>query len=75
MAWVEKHGPGFRVRYRLPDGALGTETGFDDITSARNRAKDIESEKRNNRFVDPRAGQTRLAEWVAVWRNDGALGR
>jgi len=67
MAWVEKHGPGFRVRYRMADGSLGTETGFNDITSARNRAKDIESEKRNGRFVDPRAGQTRLAEWVEVW--------
>lgn len=29
MAWVEKHGTGFLVRYRLPDGSLGSETGFE----------------------------------------------
>lgn len=29
MAWAEKRGDGYRVRYRLPDGSLFTENGFD----------------------------------------------
>ncbi len=28
MAWLEKRQGGFRVRYRLNDGTIFTETGF-----------------------------------------------
>jgi len=54
MAWVERHGSGFRIRYRLPDGTLTSETGFETRTDAADRAADVESEQRTGTFVDPR---------------------
>ena len=76
MAWVEKHGPGYRVRYRLPDGSLTSETGFTDRTAARDRARDIESDQRRGTFVDPALGRTTLGEWVLTWSDahDGGAG-
>ncbi|MCP2166573.1 tyrosine-type recombinase/integrase [Goodfellowiella coeruleoviolacea] len=46
---------------------IATESGFESLTEARNRAEDIKSDQRRGRFVDPRAGQTLLGEWVKVW--------
>jgi integrase len=67
MAWVEKHGGGFRIRYRLNDGTLVSETGFDTTTAARARANDVESDTRRGTLTDPRAGQTLLEDWVHSW--------
>jgi hypothetical protein len=51
LAWAERHGKGFRVRYRLADGTLTSETDFPTITAARDRAADIDSEQRRGTFV------------------------
>ncbi|GAA3862683.1 tyrosine-type recombinase/integrase [Saccharothrix violaceirubra] len=67
MAWAEKHGDGFRVRYRLSDGSLRSETGFATRGDAEDRAADIESDQRRGRFVDPRLAQTSVGEWVTQW--------
>ncbi|WP_156754316.1 tyrosine-type recombinase/integrase [Actinokineospora pegani] len=67
MAWAEKHGNGYRVRYRLDDNRLSTETGFTTYDQARDRALDIESLMRTGKFVDPRAGQTLVRNWVLAW--------
>lgn len=67
MAWAEKRGDGFRVRYRLPDGSLFTENGFASREEAENRARDVESDQRRGRFVDPRLAQTRFGDWVREW--------
>jgi integrase len=67
MAWVENRGDGFRVRYRLPDGTLHTESGFPTQEGAENRAADIESDQRRDRFVDPRLAQTTIDEWIRMW--------
>ncbi|MFC6091529.1 tyrosine-type recombinase/integrase [Saccharothrix lopnurensis] len=68
MAWVEKHGPAWRVRYRTPDGTLASETGFTHHTTAKDRARDIESDLRRGTFVDPTLGDLPLREWVPTWR-------
>jgi integrase len=60
---VEKHGSGFRVRYRLPDGSVPSETGF----ASYRVAADVESEQRTGAFVDPRLAQTCVGEWVRRW--------
>jgi integrase len=67
MAWIERHGGGWRVRYERPDGSLGSESGFTNPDQARGRADDIEYELRNQVFRDPRKAQTTVAEWVVVW--------
>lgn len=67
MAWVEKRGDGFRVRYRLPDGTLYSENGFITHDDAANRAADVESDQRRDQLVDPRLAQTTIDEWIQVW--------
>jgi integrase len=67
MAWVEKRGDGFRVRYRLDDGTVFSENGFDTETAAENRAADIESDQRRHRFADPRLAKTTIDEWIRDW--------
>ena len=67
MAWAEKHGDGYRVRYRLPHGSLFTERGFTSRQQAENRAADVESDRRRDHFVDPRRAQTTVGEWVHIW--------
>ncbi|PKW19196.1 tyrosine-type recombinase/integrase [Saccharopolyspora spinosa] len=67
MAWVEKRGDGFRVRYRLNDGTIFTENGFAAQQDADNRAADVESDQRRRRFTDPRLAQTTIDEWIRAW--------
>lgn len=67
MAWVEKRGDCFRVRYRLPDGTLYSENGFATQEGADNRAADVASDQRRDQFVDPRLAQTTIDEWIQVW--------
>src|SRR5689334_641929 len=74
MAWVEKHGSGFRVRYRLPDGSVPSETGFVTHRAAADRAADVESEQRTGAFVDPRLAQTCVGEWVRRWSDAHDVG-
>jgi integrase len=74
MAWVEKRSTGFRVRYRLPDGTLTSETGFDTWSAAADRAADVESEQRNGTLVDPRLAQTRVGEWIRRWSDAHEVG-
>lgn len=66
MAWAEKRGDGFRVRYRLDDGSIFTETGFADRNEAENRAADVESDQRR-RFADRRLAETTIDEWIRQW--------
>lgn len=68
MAWAEKRGTLWRVRYQREDGTLGSENGFITKTAAAARAAEIDADQRRDTFVDPRAGQISLADWVAVWR-------
>lgn len=67
MAWVEKRGSKYRIRYRLADGTLTSEVGFTTRAEAAARANAVESEQRAGSFVDPRLAQTRVGEWVRQW--------
>lgn len=67
MAWVEKRGDGFRVRYRLDDGTIFTENRFATRNEADNRAADVESDQRRRQFTDPRLAQTTIDEWIRTW--------
>ncbi|MEY8041209.1 tyrosine-type recombinase/integrase [Saccharopolyspora cebuensis] len=67
MAWVEKHGAGWRVRYHRSDGSIASEPGYTHPDSARDRAADIEYETRRGTFSDPRNAHTTFGEWVEIW--------
>lgn len=67
MASAEKRGKSWRVRYKLPNGSWGSESGFPTKSAALKRGNDLESDSRHGRFVDPRRAQTPFGEWAPTW--------
>ena len=67
MAWAEKHGKGWRVRYWKDDGTLGSISGFPTKTAADDHADTMESDQRRGTWIDPAAGKLSLAEWTVDW--------
>ncbi|MCA1229962.1 tyrosine-type recombinase/integrase [Saccharopolyspora sp. 6M] len=67
MAWAEKHGSSWRVRYPKKDGTLGSIPGFATKTAAKNYADDIETDQRKGNWIDPAAGKITLSTWVDDW--------
>jgi hypothetical protein len=74
MAWVEQRGGLFRVRLRLPDGAVVTDSTWRDRSAAQIRVKEIDVELAKDTFLDPRDGRIPLAEWVAMWEQTHQAG-
>ncbi len=75
MAWVERRRSGFRVRLRLPDGTVVTDSAHADRPAALVRAEEIEVELARETFLDPRDGKITLGEWVDVWQDTHQAGR
>lgn len=67
MAWVERRTARYRVRYRLADGTVGTDSWHPTKAAAELRCKQVEVEQALDTYIDPAAGRISLAEWVAVW--------
>ncbi|MGX7829029.1 tyrosine-type recombinase/integrase [Actinokineospora sp. 24-640] len=68
MAYVEPSGPDtWRVRYRKPDGTLGSIPGYTSKPSAEAKAEEINVDQRRGQFIDPDAGKTRLQAWAEAW--------
>lgn len=68
MAYPEKRGKVWRVRYKRADGTYGTDpTKYATKTAADQRCEEIEAAQRKGTFVDPTLGQTTLDEYVDKW--------
>lgn len=67
MAWSEKHGKFWRVRYWQDDGTLGSISGFPTKKSADDHAETLESDQRRGTWIDPAAGKITVAEWSVDW--------
>ncbi|MDX8053754.1 tyrosine-type recombinase/integrase [Lentzea sp. BCCO 10_0798] len=67
MAWSEKHGKMWRVRYFKDDGTLGSVPGFPNKSSADNYADTLETDQRRGSWIDPAAGRITVAEWADDW--------
>jgi integrase len=68
MAWVEDHRGTYRVRLRLPDGTVVTDSSHANQPDAFIRATEIDVELARDRFLDPRDGQLTLTDWVELWK-------
>lgn len=66
MAFAEKRGNLYRSRWRGPSGKLESKPGFAK-RDAENYGNDQEAAIRGGTYVDPRAGQITLTEWVNRW--------
>ena len=67
MAYAEKRGKKWRARWRSPSGALEQQGGFESSEAALTYARDQEAAIRTNTYVDAKAGQITLTDWVNQW--------
>src|SRR5260370_322942 len=67
MAYAEKRGNLWRARWRGLSGILESKPGFKTRKAAENYGRDQEAAIRNHTYVDPRAGQLSLTDWVNQW--------
>lgn len=66
MAWSEKRGKSWRVRYERPDGSLGSIPGFATKTAADDKARTLDTDLARGQLPDPRNRIT-LRDWVETW--------
>jgi integrase len=67
MAWVEKRGDAWRVRFRNPDGSVATDSSHPTKPAASARARAIETDQQRDVFINPENGRITLAVWVDEW--------
>ena len=67
MAYAERRGNLWRARWRGPDGTLESKPGFTSKTAAEKYGRKQEAAIENNTYIDPRAGQIMLTDWVNEW--------
>ncbi|MFI0350910.1 tyrosine-type recombinase/integrase [Actinomadura sp. 9N407] len=67
MAYAEKRGKRWRVRYARPDGSTASEPGFDTKQAALAWGEEQEAQIRRHTWYDPRGGAALLADWVELW--------
>ena len=68
MAWIEHRGTRWRVRTRLPDGSVGTDSSHPTRGAAEIRRKQIDADQAVDAYLDPALGRISLADWVAIWQ-------
>lgn len=66
VAYAEKRGNLWRVRWEAPDGRMPSKSGFETKQDALDYGRDQEAAIRNRTYVDPRTGMT-VTEWVNRW--------
>jgi Phage integrase family. len=67
MAYAEKRGKTWRVKYKRPDGSEGSESGFPTKSAALAFGREQESRIRRNEWIDPKGGRMRFAEFTTAW--------
>src|SRR4051812_5900255 len=67
MAWVEKRGTRWRVRFRAADGNVGTDSTHETFDTANLRRKQVDIDQAYDTYLDPNAGRITLEQWVTIW--------
>ena len=67
MAFAERRGGFWRARWTGLDGKLESKPGFLGEKAAVQYGRDQEAAIRAGTYSDPRAGKTRLIQWVNLW--------
>src|SRR5687768_2939990 len=74
MAWVERRGTNYRVRFRQPDGTVGTDSTHPSRPAAELRCKQVDIDQACDTYLDPGRGRITLAEWVTIWQTGHEAG-
>lgn len=67
MAFAEKRGKSWRVRYLRPEGGYESESGFPTKKAALEYGEDQEADIRSGRWIDPARGEITLDKWFGDW--------
>jgi integrase len=65
VAWIETHGDSYRVRYRLPNGKIGTEPGYPSRNAANRRVRELEDGAAPLPGLTPAQRANKIAEAAA----------
>ncbi|OKK06451.1 hypothetical protein AMK26_10565 [Streptomyces sp. CB03234] len=68
MAYAEKRGRSWRVRYQLPNGKYDSESGFETKQDALDWGRAQETDVKRKVFVNPSDGRKLFGEWITEWR-------
>ncbi|MFF0510993.1 LysM peptidoglycan-binding domain-containing protein [Streptomyces sp. NPDC004250] len=67
MAYAEKRGKTWRVRYQLPNGEYASESGFETKQDALDYGRAQETDVKRKVFINPSDGRKLFGEWVTEW--------
>lgn len=67
MAYAEKRGKSWRVRYQLPDGRYDSESGFETKQDALDYGRAQETDVQRKVFINPSDGRKSFGSWVEDW--------
>jgi len=65
--WVEKHGPGWRIREQVGGRKVTIESGYPNKTSAKAAIARMSTDRARGEYIDPRAGRVTLNTWIDAW--------
>ncbi|MFF2405766.1 LysM peptidoglycan-binding domain-containing protein [Streptomyces sp. NPDC058092] len=68
VAYAEKRGKSWRVRYQLPNGKYDSESGFETKQDALDWGRAQETDVQRKVFVNPSDGRKLFGEWVDEWQ-------
>jgi len=68
VAYAEKRGKSWRVRYQLPSGEYASESGFPTKQDALDYGRAQETDVKRKVFINPSDGRKPFGEWVTEWR-------
>ncbi|MFG2165557.1 tyrosine-type recombinase/integrase [Micromonospora chersina] len=65
--WVEKHGPGWRIREQIGGRKVTIESGYPTKTAAKAAMTRMTADRWRGEYIDPRAGRVTLNTWIDAW--------
>ncbi|MFG2747242.1 LysM peptidoglycan-binding domain-containing protein, partial [Streptomyces chartreusis] len=67
MAYAEKRGKTWRVKYKVPDGSYDSASGFETKQDALDYGRAQETDVQRKVYVSPKDGRKTLGEWATEW--------
>lgn len=65
--WVERHGPGWRIREQIGGRKVTIESGYPTKTAAKAAIARMATDRARGEYIDPQAGRVTLNEWIEAW--------
>ncbi|MEU4570820.1 site-specific integrase [Micromonospora sp. NPDC023956] len=65
--WVERHGPGWRIREQVAGKKVTIESGYPTKTAAKAAITRMSADRMRGEYIDPKAGRITLGSWIDAW--------